>query len=257
METYNLATYNRTSNLYRWYVNYPDNSDEHEYLPYPEDIVRKWFAEEGRYFYLSEEDPCDYWANNLYTIGEIDDLYRYAKDHGCTWTRHIVINKRHYRLYELAEVFKREICIGDPYGKEDDNTPFWDWIDSLKSLGVVEEDYVDVDVFHNCCEDFKKMTPLPYVSFKAGVLKEAPDKDALINHMSEIVFDITELIQGSKYREQEDIDSRAVLEDIKDWAYEFEYKWTHGLEDSCEEHYSCYGIEIQNFVDMKLKEKEN
>lgn len=153
MKTYKLATYNRTSNLYRWWANCPNESDDSEYLPFPEEIVQRWFAEEGvvgRYYHLIEQrNPCEYWANHLYMISEIDDLYHYAKDHGCTWTRYFSIGGKKYTLDNLTKIFNDEICLGDPYGQNDDNTPFWDWISSLQTLNVIEDDYVEVDIKKN------------------------------------------------------------------------------------------------------------
>lgn len=152
MKYYNLATYNQTSNLYQWWANNPNGGDA-EYLPYPEDIVRRWFAEEGvsnSYAQLKgQRDPCDHWANYLYMTSDIDDLYHYAKDHGCTWTRILTIGGKKYTLDDLAKVFEGDIDIGDPYGKRDDNTPFWDWINSLHTLNVVEDNYVVCDIKKN------------------------------------------------------------------------------------------------------------
>ena len=149
MEYYNLTTYNMTCNLGRWYAFSPnDNSEYTTDLQYPKEIVRKWLEEsrlaENYNGCKEADDPCEEWVNNYYMISDIDDLYAYAKDHGCKWTRTLTIAGIDYTLDDLAKKFNGEICIGDPYGKGDDNTPFWDWIDSLYSLHVIREDTIEI-----------------------------------------------------------------------------------------------------------------
>ena len=78
------------------------------------------------------------------------------------------------------------------------------------------------------------------------------DPDVLTSRLSEVVFDLTELIQYTPYRDRME-DSRAVWQDVLAWAWEFEYEWTYNIDQDN----TPYGLEVQDFLDKKLKEEED
>lgn len=242
MTYYNLATYNATTNLFRWGF-YETDCDQSSYIHYPEDVVRAWFKEntpaqspDAEY----EKDPCEYWVNHLYMISDIDDLYAYAKEHGYSWERNLTIAGEVYTLEEMRKIFREEICIGDPYGQKDDNTAFWDWIESLYRLHVISDDIVQIS-YNKPKEEQKPM--------EKKISKNS------IPLLTEAVIEIVDVIDCERpcFRESFD-DSRDFNYTISLWAEEFLDWWDEEKSKSKIELY--YLDEIRDFTLRKIREKE-
>lgn len=75
-----------------------NNVGESISVPYPEKIVRDWYAEKNPGQHINEcreaEDPCMEWVNNYYIIPDISELYHYAEKHGCMFEKHTSENSR-------------------------------------------------------------------------------------------------------------------------------------------------------------------
>ena len=69
-----------------------EDDDNSISVPYPEKIVWDWYAKENPGMFIDAckyaEDPCQEWIENHYMISDINELYQYAKNHGCTFEKH-------------------------------------------------------------------------------------------------------------------------------------------------------------------------
>lgn len=82
-------------------------------------------------------------------------------------------------------------------------------------------------------------------------LMQTYNREDLMSLITEVVFDITEFIQNTRYRNEQE-DSRDVRREVVNWAWEFEYLYTYVYNENDDD----YLLRLEGFVEKKLKKYE-
>ena len=224
METYDLSTYTSISGLYPVPEDENRYFDFDEYVPYPEDIVKAWFATAN-----VGEDDLERWLHETYMLSDTEDLFAYAKEHGCKWERNFILCGNHLTLTEMKEEFKHDMGI-HPDESNVAADSFWKWINDLIDCRVLTEDKITV-----------AYTPV----------KEKKSSKNSIPLLTEAVIEIIDVIdyEFKAFRESFE-DSRDFNYMISQWAEEY-LDWWDKEEEAGTDH--SYLDEIWNFVEKKAR----
>ena len=95
------------------------------------------------------------------------------------------------------------------------------------------------------------MKELTLAEKKSALIEQHKDEpEVLTNLISEVVFDIT-LDMGNRFVSY-DIDSRIICEEVRDWAWEFQYDYELTPPEDHD-----YLTEVDTFAYSKIKELED